>query len=174
MAKFQMTEFLSDEPTLTGRFGPGTGTANQFNDKDVGKLIKYVADSRFDLCAAGDPIEGYVTSVESASLDGYSVGGYRTEDRKIVIADGLQATPGTGTIAVGDYVVCGTVDARNSALTLAYAKVCKATVQPNALPTTFGDVQNQLKVAMYAWRIVSILVGTGAVGDTLVMERINN
>ena len=44
-------------------------------------------------------------------------------------ADGLQATAGTGAIAVGDYVVAGTATAKGTALTV-YPKVCKATVQP--------------------------------------------
>jgi len=49
------------------------------------------------------------------------------------ICDGLQATAGTGTIAVGDYVVCGTVVAAGTALTTTTGpKVCKATVQPTA------------------------------------------
>lgn len=174
MAKFQMTELLKNEDVSTVRLGPGTGSANQFNDKDVGKLVKYVADSRFDLCAAGDPIEGLVTSVESASLDGYSVGGIQFSERATVNADGLQATPGTGTILVGDYVVCGTVDARNTAKTLAYAKVCKATNQPGTLPADLTAAGNQIKNALYAWRVVAITVGTGAVGDTLVIERINS
>jgi hypothetical protein len=175
MAKFQMTEILSDDPVNTARLGPGTGTANNFNDKDNGKLVKYVADSRFDLCAAGDPIEGIVTSVESATLDGYTVGGVQIQNRITVNADGLQATPGTGTILVGDFVVCGTVDARNSAKTLSFAKVCKATFQPGiTVPASFADCQSIAKVANYLWRVVSILIGTGVPGDTLVCERINS
>lgn len=172
MPKFQMTELLKENAVVTVRLGPGTGTANQFNDKDVGKLVKFVADSRFDLCAAGDPIEGVVTSVESASLDGYTVGGVQTNRRTTVQADGVQATPGTGTILVGDYVVCGTVDARNAAKTLANAKVCKATNQPGSLPADLTAAGNQIKNALYAWRVVAILTGTGAVGDTLVIERL--
>jgi hypothetical protein len=36
-----------------------------------------------------------------------------------------------------------------------------------------SDVAPMLKVMAYAWRVVAILSGTGAVGDTLVIEREN-
>ncbi len=175
MAKFQMLELLSEDANITARFGAGTGLSNNFKDSEVGKCVKYVADSRFDLCVAGDPIEGFVVSVESATLDGYTIGSYQAEDRMTCTADGLQATPGTGTIAVGDYVVAGTVDALFTAIPgTRFVKVCKATWQPGtSVPAAFADCASIQKVATYAWRVVSITSGTGVVGDVLVIERIN-
>ena len=71
--------------------------------------------------------------------------------------DGLQATPGTGAIALGDYVVCGTVVAKGTSLAGAYPKVCKATTQTGMY---------------FAWRVVS-LDGTTAVGQTALIERVS-
>lgn len=159
MPKFQIKPLIGTTAKMI-RFGAGVGAANYFNDKDVNKPVKLVADSRFNLCAAGDEIEGFVTSVDTASMDGYSTGGYKgsTGDYVEVTFDGVQATPGTGTVAIGDYVVCGTPVARNTAL-VGHPKVCKATAAGNTLN--------------FKWRIVSLgTAGTGAVGTTGVIERV--
>ena len=154
MAKFQMKELVGLEP-ITARLGAGTGTANHVTDVEIGKSVKLVGDSRYDLCAVGDQIEGFVTSVESYTADDYSIGSVQVKGRKRVTLDGLQATPGTGTIAVGDYVVAGAPVAKATALTVP-ARVCRATTQ----------------TGMYhAWRVVS-LEGTGAVGQIAVIERV--
>lgn len=139
------------------RLGAGSGSANNLTTAEEGKLIKLVAESRYDLCAAGDAIEGLIYSVEPATSGGFTVGGRVCEGAIYASADGLQATAGTGAIAVGDYVVAGTITAKGTRLTT-YPKVCKATSQtPGA----------------HAWRVMSLgTVGTGAVGTTIVIERV--
>lgn len=166
-------------------------TTQLFKDVDEGKFVKLTAESRYELCAAGDPIEGIVMAVATATSGGYSIGSIFDEDCIFVLADGLQATPGTGTIAIGDYVVCGSVTARGTDLP-SFPKVCKATNQPGAvvisglagadtaaavkvvLDAALVKVADQMKNAMFAWRVVSLgTVGTGAVGTTIVIERVN-
>jgi hypothetical protein len=139
------------------RLGAGAGAANNMNTLDQGKLIKLVGESRYDLAVAGDAIEGYIYAVEPSTSQGFSVGGRVNEGMIFATADGLQATPGTGALAVGDYVVAGTITAKGTALAT-YPKVCKATSQtPGA----------------HSWRVVSLTqVGTGAVGTTVVIERV--
>lgn len=160
MAKFRMTELVDLANVLTARLGAGTGAANHVSDKEVGKLVKLVGESRYNLCAVGDAIEGRVSSVETATLDDYSIGGVMDEGNFEVTFDGAQATPGTGTLAVGDYVVCGTVVAKGTALS-APARVCKATDQAAA------------QAAPFRWRVVSLgTAGTGAVGTTGVIRRV--
>lgn len=157
--------------TSTVRLGATNG---QFNQNDVNKFVKLSAESRYDLCAAGDPIEGLVNSVDTASANGYTIGGVYKEGRMFVTADGLQATPGTGVVAIGDYVVCGTAVAKNTGLGGVFARVCKATVQPGSVPATLAEAGSQIKNAMFAWRVVSLgQAGTGAVGTTIVIERVN-
>lgn len=172
MAKFQMGVNISELAAITARLG--SGTAQSWDGKETGKAVKFAGDSRFDQCAAGDPIEGFVFAVEDATLDNYSIGSVQTKGRKLVLADGLQATPGTGTIAVGDYVVAGSATTKGTALTDYKPKVCKATVQPGTTEAgAVTDVNEHIKVTLFAWRVVAILGGgTGAVGDTLVIERI--
>ena len=147
------------EASLTVRLGGGNALNDRFDIKEQGKAVKLVGESRYDLCAAGDEIEGFITSVEAATQDGYSIGGVATEDLRWATADGLQATAGTGAIAVGDYVLAGTATAKGTALTQ-YAKVVKATTQAN------------VKASPFNWRVVSLgPAGTGAVGTAIVIAR---
>lgn len=157
MAKFQMKETLDQLARIvTARVADGTGTANQLNDVDVGKFVKLVGDSQYGLCAVGNDIEGVLeTANEMGTQDGFNIGSVRYNGRVTVTLDGLQGTPGTGTIAVGDVVVAGTVAARGTAVG-GYPKVCKATTPANVV---------------HKWRVVA-LYGTGAVGQTALIERI--
>lgn len=146
------------EDAITVRLGAGSGTSNNIDEKETGKPVKLVAESRYDLTAVGNEIEGFITSVELATSAGFSVGGIIQEDRVFVTFDGLQATPGTGVVAIGDYVVTGTVVAKGTALS-GFPKVCKATAA--------GNTQN------FKWRVESLgSVGTGAVGTTGVIARV--
>lgn len=155
MAKFKMQEELGIE-SFTARLGVGSGSANYVTDLEIGKPVKLVGDSQYNLCAAGDQVEGFVTAVETYTADDFSIGSVDASGRKRVMLDGLQATPGTGVIAVGDYVVAGTAVAKGTALVGA-PKVCKATT-----PTGM----------YFAWRVVS-LEGTTAVGQYATIARVN-
>lgn len=135
MAKFQITETIHSERVNTVRLG-ASGAGNTYDDKEVGKAVKLSAASQFVLCAAGDAIEGYVSSVNDGTYDGFSIGGVISKGYKQVTLDGLQATPGTGAIAIGDYVVVGTVVAKGTALS-GPLKVTKATDQAAAKAAPF-------------------------------------
>lgn len=173
MAKFKMTVLTPEGTVETARLGSDT-VANSGNlvDNDCDKFLKLVAESRYGLCAAGDPIEGQLLAVESASQDGYAIGSVKRNGRIAAICDGSQAA-GTGSIAVGDYVVCGTVVAAGTDLTASTGpKVRKATYQPGTTAiTNVNQIADAMKPVMHAWRIVS-LGSAGAVGDTCVIERV--
>jgi hypothetical protein len=158
MAKFQIVETIHTEKVSTVRLGTNTiALGGGYTDKEVGKLVKLTAESRYAAVAQGDKIEGVISSVNGGSFDGFSIGGIVATGLKSVTFDGLQATAGTGVVALGDFVVAGTVVAAGTALT-APVKVCKATTQTNT---------------GFAWRVVSLgTAGTGAVGTTGVIERV--
>lgn len=149
-------------PTMssrTVRFGAGAAAGNRWDASETGKAVKFVSESAYDLCAAGDEIEGFVTSVEAATANGWSIGGITRWDLQWALADGLQATPGTGVITIGGYVVAGTITAKGTKLA-SYPKVCLATNQA----TVRGGPNN--------WRVMSLgPAGTGAVGTAIVLER---
>jgi len=160
MAKFQLNELIRPYDTnKTVRAADGTGAANQLSDADVNKFVKLKGDSQYGLCAAGDEIEGFLATADEAGgalYDGFKLGTIQEEGRKTVVLDGLQATPGTGTIAVNDFVVAGTVVARGTKLS-SHPRVCKATGGKETLS--------------FLWRVVA-LKGTGAVGQVAVIERV--
>lgn len=149
------------EDVTTVRLGAGSGTANQVTEAENNKFVKLVATDRFDLAAAGDDIEGVLLAVEAGTSGGFSVGGVCLEEDFLeVTADGLQATPGTGVIAAGDYVVVGTVVAKGTKLT-GLPRVTKATNQATA------------KASPFARRVVSLgSAGTGAVGTIITIQKV--
>jgi hypothetical protein len=164
-----VTPTVPQDAAQTVRLGTNAG---QFVTDDGGKLVKLAADSQYNLCAAGDPIEGVIAAVDTAKSGGYNIGSIFRRGVIFAVADGLQATPGTGSLAVGDFVVAGTATALGTKLT-SFPKVCKATMQPGITEAAaVGDVNDQLKVALFAWRVVSLNGGNGGVGTTVVIERL--
>ena len=161
MAKFQMNVTLNTDELETVRVSDGASgnAATQLTKLDAGKFVKLTGDSQVGLCAVGDQIEWQLyTADDVAPADGFNLGAVQDEGRMKVTLDGLQGTPGTGAIAIGDYVVCGTVVPRGTSLNGAPPKVCKATAAPNTL--------------LFKWRLVSILVGTTAVGSIGVIDSV--
>ncbi len=161
MAKFKFGVVLNLEPNFTARVSDGsTGvTASFLSRLDNGKFCKLTADSQYGLCAVGNEIEAVLAVADDiANADGFALGSLNKSvgARVQVTFDGIQATPGTGTIALGDFVVAGTVTARGTALS-GNPKVCKATAAATGI--------------VFKWRVVS-LDGTGAVGQTGLIERV--
>lgn len=158
---------------MTVRLGATANAAGNLSILDEGKLVKMVGDSQYDLCVAGDLIHGAILGVEVATSAGWTIGGVLDEDMLFVTADGLQATPGTGALAVGDYVVAGTITAKGTRLAL-YPKVCKATVQPGDVPASLTAAAAQTLASLHAWQVVSLgVAGTGAVGTAIVIKPMN-
>lgn len=157
MAKFTITPTIHTEKVLTVRLG-GNALATRFNDSDVGKPVKLAAESQYSLCAAGDAIEGIVTSYDATLYDSFVLGGIVKSGYANAVAGGSQAA-GTGAIAVGDYVLAAAPSAVQTALATTYLKVVKATDQAAAATAAFKA------------RVVSLgTAGSGAVGTNIVIE----
>lgn len=158
MAKFHISETIYSEKVKTVRLGT---TVQKYGNTEIGKAVKLSGSDAYVLCAAGDSIEGVVTSSNFANqgtVDGFAIGGIVATGYKAVTFDGLQATPGVGVVSVGDYVVAGTAVAVGTAAS-GDLKVSKATDQAAA------------KSGPYSARVVSLGVATsGAVGTTGVIE----
>lgn len=140
MATFSYGEHLTRaEHIISAKLG---ATGAKMTDADVGYPVKLAADSQFDKCVDGNPIEGFVTSVEPFTVEDHSFGGVQTGGFKQVVV--------TGPIAVGDYVVAGTG-----------GKLKRA-------PTMTADATTHPK---YLWRYVSGEVNAGAVDcDGVVLK----
>ena len=159
MAKFLITPTTQNQITVTARLG-GNAAGTRANDNDVGKGVKLVGDSNYGLLAVADAIEGVITSVETGIYDGYSLGGVQSKGYIDATAYGLQATPGTGAITVGQYVLAAAPAAIQVKETLSTTlRVVSATNQATAATAAFKA------------RVVSLgPVGTGAVGTAIVIE----
>ena len=73
MAKFQFKELIVTTPE-TARLGAGTSAGDRLTDAEIGKIVKLVGDSRYNLVAVGDAIEGFIAAVETYTADGYALG----------------------------------------------------------------------------------------------------
>lgn len=174
MSKFRLSETIYSEKVKTIRGGT---TVAKHGQAENGKAVKLSTADNVVLCATGDLIEGIQLSsnLESqGTVDGYAIVGMVDKGYKAVTFDGLQATPGVGAVAVGDYVVTGTVVALGTSLAGAPLKVCKATIQPGITEAAvIGDVNDQIQASKYMWRVVSLgVAGTGAVGTVGLVERV--
>lgn len=161
MAKQHFFMVSGETPTVHPvRLGAGNTSNDRMTAVDEGKIIKLVGESRYDLAVVGDAIEGWIYGIEPGTSGGYTVGGRVHEKQMNVVFDGLQATPGVGAIAVGDFVLAGSITAKGTKLA-SYPKVCKATDQAGAM------------AKVYRWRVMSLgVTGTGAVGTNGVIERV--
>lgn len=160
MPKFQMAVLVKTDALDTARVSDGAAgvSASQLDKLDAGKFVKLTADSQYGMCAVGNEIEGFLVSANDvAPNDGFNLGAVQKEGRVKVTLDGLQATPGVGVIAVGDYVVAGSVTARGTVLP-GPVKVCKATAAATGL--------------IFKWRVVALL-GTTAVGQLAYIEYVS-
>ena len=134
---------------IEASFGAAAGEG--WGSKDLGKAVKMAGNgSAYALCADGDMIEGFVDSVEVVTVnDGFPFGTVNRSHRH-------EVKVGSGTISVLDFVVAATQDAPGVE---GIAKVKAATLD--------GANVNSFK-----WRCISIVTGTGAVGDIVVVEKV--
>lgn len=152
-----ITPTVPQSAAKTVRLGAGNTTNDNLSDLEVGKIVSLVGESRYNLAAVGTEIEGIISSIDGGTSGGFTIGGIYSAGRAYAVADGLQGTPGTGTLAIGNVVVAGTITAKGTALAT-FPKVCVATTPANVV---------------HKWRVVSLgSAGTGAVGTTVVIERI--
>jgi hypothetical protein len=158
MAKFSIVETIHSEKVKTVRGGT---TSVKHGYADNGKAVKLAGLDNYVLCGAGDAIEAVqlTSNLESqGTVDGYAIIGIVDKGYKSVTFDGLQATPGTGVVAAGDYVVVGTVVAAGTAL-------------PGSMKVTKATDQAAAKAAPFKARVVSLgAAGTGAVGTVGTIE----
>jgi hypothetical protein len=151
MPKFLIKETITTD-AKSARLGSGAGAGNGLTDKDVGKFVKLVGESRIDLADEGDRIEGFLSSVETATVDGYAFGGY------VSTIGTYKEVTFNETVAIGDHVVVGTVTARGVA----------SGTPPGVLKADDNDG------GTFTWRVVSLgNQGTGASGTAGVIERIS-
>jgi len=126
----------------------GVDADNKLTENDIGKAVKLAAADNYVVATTDDEIEGILITIEPATYnDGFTFGTVQRRGR-------AYATVGTSelaTAAIGELVVVDDQAAVGTAGGLV--------VYPGA-PTQF------------LWRILRIETGTGAAGDTVLIERV--
>lgn len=143
MAKFLFGETIHQEKIITTRLGT---VAEPLTSNDIGKPVKLIGDSAYGLCAAGDNIEGIVSSINNATQDGFVIGG--------VSRTGYAFAQAGVVLAIKDQVVAG-ANAARGVKQAGYMRVNKAGASPTGKSRrveSLGDA------------------GTGAVGTQVCLD----
>jgi hypothetical protein len=127
----------------------GADSSNKYVENDIGKGVKLNAAAvGYIPLAKDDEIEGVVVALSPETVnDGFSFGSVQKNRR----AEAVVGASELGTVAVGELLVADTPIAQGTAGIIR--------VYPGA-PTT------------HLWRCIAIVTGTGAAGDTILMERV--
>ena len=135
----------------------GVNAAGKLTSLDHSKIVKLLAAGSYGLAASGDDIEGQLVSVEDYTVnDGFGRGAINQRSPMVVTVEG-------GTLAVGDYVTCGTVVAVGTAITAATTGGQTNVKAPKVLAGA-GTI--------FRWRVCSKLGGAGTVGTLVLIERV--
>lgn len=140
---------LTAEPVrlnvVSSKLGPDAAT--KYTMTEVGKAMKMAGSGNYVLCADGDEVEGFMDSLEPMTQDGFSFGGVANPSS----GQRVECKVGGATVLVfGDLIVAGV----------------QAAVGTNSLPVVKKGTPTK-----FLWRVIS-LFGAGAIGSTVVIERI--
>ena len=126
----------------------GASPAAKLTDQDVKKAVKLGPNSHHVLCAAGNEIEGFVDSVDSATNGGYSFGGVARCNRGCRVKAQIGATQGATAAALNDLVVADD----------------QLAIGTKGLPQVKTGTPSR-----HLWRILA-LNGSGAAGTEVILE----
>ena len=149
MTDFTFTELVNSPHADVISAALGVDAANKLSDKDLGKPLVMASSDNYIIATVGDEIEGFGVSTEAYTVkDGMAFGSVQRNMRKMVQV-------ATTAVVWGDLVVAAASAAIGTAD--AYPQVKKA------LGTEAG---------VFQWRVISIVTGTGVVGDIVLIEKI--
>lgn len=134
--------------------GPNAATSLTYTDKDVGKAMKFVADSRMQICDDGDEIHAQLQTVEGQQTSG----GFRVGTCRFVSSPLFDAKVVGTTLAIGDEVV-------------AAAQAAPGT--PNDTPPYHARmlVKKATTANGLRLKVVAFQSGTGAAGSVVTLSK---
>ena len=148
MTVFNFTELVNDPLADVVTAALGVDADNGYVENDIGKGVKLAASNNYVPLVKDDEIEGVVVGLEPSTVNNGFTWGSVQKNRRITAEVGVSEV---GTATVGELVVADTPVALGTAGVL---KVYPGT------PT------------VHLWRIIRIISGTGAAGDSVLIERI--
>lgn len=145
----QLLTDLAFRGVITDALGTASG---DYTSAEVGKGVTLAA-AAYVPAAKADEIEGIVSSVEPGLRNGgFNWGGIQTKGRALAVVGVSQ----TGPVAMGAYVTNDTP----------IAPLTAGKIQVFSVGTGF------VAPTRFFWRVIKIVTGTGAAGDTVMIERI--
>lgn len=163
MTQSVYTELVNDPLAQIETTALGTN-ANDIKTADIGKAVKRSGANTMILCVENDEVEGFITSVEPATVnDGYSYGAVQFNRRMLAEVGANQAS----TISLYGHVVA---DAQAAAGTAGIAKVKDGAAASQLTSGNYDYTERTPNT--HLWRVLRIVSGTGVTGDTVLLERI--
>jgi hypothetical protein len=148
MTVFNYTLLVNDPLADVVSAALGVDSDNGYVENDIGKGVKLAANNNYVPLVLNDEIEGVVVALSPETVNsGFSFGSVQKNRRLEAIVGASEV----GTVAVGELLVA---DNQTALGTEGIIKVFPGS------PTT------------HKWRCLRIITGTGAAGDTILMERI--
>jgi len=145
----QLLTDLSFRGVITDALGTNSG---DYTDVEVGKGVKLAASAYVPVVKA-DEIDGIVATVEPGLRNGgFNWGTIQTKGRALATVGASQ----TGNVAIGAYVTNDTP----------IAPLTAGLIQVFSVGTGF------VAPTRFFWRVIKIISGTGAAGDSVMIERI--
>ena len=156
MGSTTLTRSLLVDVSLMGIVTDALGTAvagtGTYDDNELGKGVKMAAAS-YVAVAVGDQIEGIVNTGEPGVRNtGVSWGGIQTRGRALATVGAAQSS----VMAVGD-LVCASIPVADGTAGLVLVQ---------------SDGTGYVAPTEFLWRCIRIVSGTGAAGDSVLLERI--
>lgn len=152
MGSTTLTRSLLTDVSLMGIITDALGTgAGEYDDAEKGKGVVLGA-AAYVAAAKANEIEGIVNTIESGLRNGgYSWGGIQTKGRALATVGASQ----TANVAVGGLVVNDTPIANDTV----------------GLIQVFDAGTGYVAPSTFFWRVIRIITGTGAAGDSVLIER---
>lgn len=126
----------------------GVDADNDLNENDIGKAVKLASSNNYVVSTTDDEIEAILVALEPFTVnDGFSFGTIQRRGRALATVGTSEA----GTVAVGELML---VD------------------DQAAVNTAGGLVVYPGSPSQFLWRCIRIVSGTGAAGDTVLIERV--
>lgn len=148
MARFVAQPNVGENTIVTYKAAAAT------TDADVGKPVKLSATDTVALCADGDDIYGFITSIEPATADGKKIVGVQISGRIWVELDGAAA--------VGTVVEAAANAAAGTANTSGYGIVSVHTMVSDTVANLAASLQ------LKSWLVIS---GTGLDEAIVLIEK---
>lgn len=148
MTVFNFTELVNDPLADVVTAALGVDADNGYVENDIGKGVKLGTAQNYVPLVKDDEIEGVVVGIEPSTVNNGFTWGSVQKNRRVLATVGVSEL---GTATVGELVVADTP--------IALGTAGRLEVYPGA-PTT------------HMWRIIRVVSGTGAAGDTVLIERV--